>query len=75
MSVCAEIELGDAADLAEALRALIEATSFGLPIPVTASFGVAQYEPGEQIESLISRADKQLYVAKETGRNRVAAAR
>lgn len=73
--VCAEIELEHAADLAEALRALIEATSFGLPTQVTASFGVAQYEPGEQIVSLISRADKQLYIAKETGRNRVATVR
>jgi len=72
--VCAEVELGPAAELAEALRTLIETTSFGLPTQITASFGAAQYAPGEQIQSLISRADRQLYVAKERGRNRVAVA-
>jgi len=38
---------------------------------VTASFGVAQRGPGEFPEQLIERADKALYKAKESGRNRV----
>jgi two-component system cell cycle response regulator len=37
---------------------------------VTASFGVAQYVPGEAVQTLIERADAQLYCAKQAGRNR-----
>ena len=41
-------------------------------IRVTASIGVAPYRPGDSPEDLIKRADEQLYVAKEAGRNRTA---
>lgn len=39
---------------------------------LTASFGVAQYRPGEASEDLVQRADAKLYDAKSKGRNRVA---
>ncbi|MEO1014416.1 MAG: GGDEF domain-containing protein [Pseudomonadota bacterium] len=38
---------------------------------VTISFGVAQLRPGEDAASAIERADRALYRAKETGRNKV----
>jgi len=38
--------------------------------PITISLGVSQYRPGEQIETLIHRADEALYFAKENGRNK-----
>lgn len=38
---------------------------------ITASFGVAEFEPGDTAESLVHKADKQLYDAKQLGRNRV----
>lgn len=38
---------------------------------ITASFGVAELQPNEGPESLIERADKLLYEAKQLGRNRV----
>lgn len=38
---------------------------------ITISLGVAELEPGESAESLIERADKLLYEAKDLGRNRV----
>lgn len=38
---------------------------------VTASFGVAAFEKGDNYSSIIDRADAQLYQAKKLGRNRV----
>jgi diguanylate cyclase len=47
----------------------------GQVIPLTASLGLAQLEPGESIESWLERADQALYQAKESGRDQVAFAR
>lgn len=60
--------------IAERLRGLIEAHKFPeLSITVTSSFGVSSTEdhPSETLEELMEEADKALYHAKETGRNRV----
>jgi len=38
---------------------------------VTASFGVAEHLPAEDIGAVIERADAALYAAKRGGRNRV----
>lgn len=40
---------------------------------MTASFGVAEYRPGDDTENLVQRADAKLYDAKSAGRNRVSA--
>jgi len=40
---------------------------------ITASFGVAFVEPGDNLESLLTRADDGLYEAKRNGRNQVVA--
>ncbi len=40
------------------------------PIPVSASVGIAEFEAGDTIETCFERADKALYEAKRTGRNR-----
>jgi diguanylate cyclase (GGDEF)-like protein len=39
---------------------------------VTVSIGVASYQENDTVESLIDRADRAMYVAKSSGRNRVA---
>ena len=40
---------------------------------VTISVGVTEYREGEDVNSLIERADAVLYEAKKSGRNRVCA--
>ncbi len=41
------------------------------PLQVTISLGVTNVIPSEKVESVMHRADKALYEAKETGRNKV----
>ncbi len=43
----------------------------GIEIPITASAGLAELVPGESVAYWIERADRALYQAKETGRDRV----
>lgn len=38
---------------------------------ITASFGVTEYQPNDDEQSIVHRADMQLYKAKQLGRNRV----
>lgn len=64
--------------LAEGLRAGLSSNRLtGMPDivgRVTASFGVATMQPGEDLSSLLRRADEALYRAKREGRNRVCVA-
>lgn len=65
-----------AQEIAEAIRAAIEAVAadFGLTgLLGTASIGVAEHRASEAIGTAIKRADKALYEAKASGRNRVVA--
>ena len=41
------------------------------PITITASIGITEYKPPENIHSFVNRADKAMYTSKENGRNRV----
>lgn len=43
----------------------------GKAVVFTASFGLAEYQDGDTMDSLLARADRALYYAKETGRNKV----
>lgn len=65
----------DAKNKAEDIRAKIEAYVFELKpeLKVTISIGVASYTRGVDLHELIKNADKSLYKAKETGRNKVVA--
>ena len=66
--------LAAAVDCAERFRTALAARDFGLPTPVTSSFGVAALLPAEAGNALLARADGALYLAKQQGRNRVMAA-
>jgi len=66
--------LQQALDVAERLRVAIEETMTGQdqPVRVTASFGVAEYNPQDkEFNVLFKQADELLYQAKAQGRNRI----
>lgn len=73
--VCPDTNLEQAVRRAERLRSTLRQTKIGgtNQLRVTASFGVAQAEPGDTLEALLRRADKALYKAKEDGRDRTCA--
>ena len=58
----------------ERIRSALETlpcTTASHHIAVTASVGVAQWQPGMDEKQLLESADRALYSAKESGRNRV----
>lgn len=61
----------DAAGIAEKLRVEIQVIMFPETFNITCSFGIAEYNEKLDIDSLINNADKALYYAKNSGKNRV----
>jgi len=70
-----QADLSSAMVVAERIRNIIENAemkeSAGNVFAITVSQGLSSWEQGEDVHSLISRADEALYKAKENGRNRV----
>lgn len=72
--VLPETPLQAAAEAAERLRANVDKTPVtydNQTFFITASIGVSQFRTGDDLESLLNRADNAMYDAKKTGRNRV----
>ena len=67
-------DLYGAQHFAERLRSQIAESRVRGPGTVTVSLGVACCRAGEDIDTLLHRTDEALYAAKDSGRNRVAAA-
>lgn len=63
-------DVDSAAVLAEKLRQKIANFEFENIGSITCSFGVAQISDGFELENLVENADKALYMAKRSGRNR-----
>ncbi|TVQ74199.1 MAG: GGDEF domain-containing protein, partial [Oceanospirillales bacterium] len=62
----------EAMRVAERIREAVESSPLELPKqPITLSIGVATYQPGMTAEMLLKAADKEVYRAKENGRNQV----
>jgi len=73
-----ETPLAEATKFAEKMRSKITSEPFsccGGKLEVTASFGVAQYDPDshKSFSAILDQADRHLYTAKANGRNRVCA--
>jgi diguanylate cyclase (GGDEF)-like protein len=69
-------ELREARQLCEQLRTAIERANWaalGLAAGVTISFGIAEHKADTSPDRLVGRADRLLYQAKNSGRNRVVA--
>lgn len=76
MVVLPETSLPQAIEVAERMRVSVENVvrinvAGKAPLTITASFGVAEREEGDTVETLVHRADDCLYYAKEHGRNQV----
>lgn len=72
---CPHTNIDGAFSLAEKLRNNVEKNEFEDVGYKTSSFGVAQIEHGDNVQSLIQRADEALYSAKNSGKNMVMAAK
>jgi diguanylate cyclase (GGDEF)-like protein len=69
-----ETALDSALVPAERVRSMLEETSLQhgtVKFRITVSIGISQYQPGDTIETVLARADQAMYVAKQTGRNRI----
>ncbi|ACR47205.1 response regulator PleD [Rickettsia peacockii str. Rustic] len=71
-----DIDISKAIETAERVRIKIEYMNFHIedqiePLKTTISIGVTKYKKEESIESFIERADKAMYEAKTTGKNKV----
>lgn len=71
-----DVDLEEGKQIAERTRMQIEELQFNIsdhcsPIKCTVSIGIARYNLQETASQLIEHADKALYEAKESGRNRI----
>ncbi|GAB3092006.1 GGDEF domain-containing protein [Pseudomaricurvus hydrocarbonicus] len=74
MILLPETDASNAEYLAERLRLRVQQTIFeynGQRIPVSISLGVCKADTNESVADVIREADKHLYMAKDSGRNKV----
>lgn len=61
--------------VADEMRRSVQDNGFhsaGKPVSVTISCGIADFQPDDNVDAVFSRADKALYAAKKSGKNRCA---
>ena len=75
--VLSAMHLEDSVEMADGIRQAVgelRVPAMNSTVAVTCSIGVAEWEPGDTVDTLLRRADVALYEAKRSGRNRVVAA-
>jgi diguanylate cyclase (GGDEF)-like protein/PAS domain S-box-containing protein len=70
LAILPRTDLWAARPFAERVRAGVAALD-GLPCPVTVSAGMAEWSRGQDVQTVLARADARLYEAKRAGRDRV----
>lgn len=73
--LCPETSHEDSMQLAERLRRSVYAQDYATKQPQSISMGVASFRDGDTLDSLLVRSDQAMYLAKESGRNRVCSER
>ena len=66
-----DVDLQKGMEIANSLRRHISEYKFDIVGNVTCSCGVTEFKSSDSVDSIIKRADKALYDAKNSGRNRV----
>jgi len=69
--IAAEMDRKSIVQFTERIRESIENFNFSVERTVTASFGIARYKYGDSTGDFVNKADRALYEAKNSGRNRV----
>lgn len=69
--ICPNSDINDTQLLAEKLRKCMNDFEFDIVKNITSSFGITQLNKEDTIESFLTKADKALYRAKNSGRNKV----
>jgi hypothetical protein len=67
--------LAEASEFAAGLQQRLAEVTLKIPqgtIGVTCSIGIAEFQPGDNVDDLMKRADLSLYRSKKEGRNRIA---
>jgi len=70
LAILPRTDVWAARPFAERVRAGVAALE-GLPCPVTVSAGMAEWTRGQDVQTVLARADARLYEAKRAGRDRV----
>lgn len=71
LAILPEFGGDEAVALGERVRVALEKERFSVDRQITISVGIAEMAPGDSPDFLVGRADKALYEAKATGRNKV----